>query len=115
MTVLLPKFKIESKFDLMPPLQGMGIKHLFSDDANLSGINGQHDLRIAEVKHAARINVNKYGTESAETADTTPSLRSEECDGSENTVTFRADHPFLFVLRDSSTATVLSMGVVQSL
>lgn len=111
---MMPKFAIESKYDLMPSLQGMGIKHLFSDDADLSAINGLHDLRIAEVKHAARIDVNEYGTEFAPKEDPNPSLESGDCDGSEKTVTFRADHPILFVLRDSSTATVLSLGVVQS-
>lgn len=113
MSVVFPMFAIESHQDLMQALRDMGIRQVFSDSADLSGINGQRNLKISEVKHTARIDVNEFGTNI--NSNTNAPLVAGDCDQSESRVTFRVDHPFLFLLRDSSTATVLSMGVVQSL
>ena len=63
--VSLPKFKAESEFDLSRVLGSMGLTTLFSDAADLSGMDGRRDLSVSAVIHKAFVDVNEKGTEAA--------------------------------------------------
>ena len=101
--VYLPKFTISSDINLHEVLRKMGLKHLFSD-ANLSGITTSPIMSITKAKHSATIEVNERGTE-ASAATVFIGARSFG-------VPFVVDRPFAFIIRESSSGTILFMGHV---
>jgi serpin B len=101
--VQLPKFKIESTFQLGDTLAAMGMPLLFSTQADLSGMDGSRNLYIGAVVHKAFVEVNEAGTEAA--AATAIGVRATSMPPM-----FVADHPFLFLIRENSTGTILFIG-----
>jgi len=106
--VSLPKFRSDSAFNLSGVLSTMGMPTAFSKQADFSGIDGRRDLQISEVAHKAFIDVSEQGTEAA--AATGVGLRSMAVRRPEPAIDFRADHPFLFLIRDTSSGTILFIG-----
>jgi serpin B len=104
--VLLPRFKLSGEFDLGETLKAMGMVDAFGA-ADFSGMTGQRDLFISEVVHKAFVDVNEEGTEAA-AATAVLMARSIP----PPTPVFRADHPFLFLIRENSTGSVLFLGRV---
>jgi serpin B len=105
--VSVPKFKMTSQFAMAPVLKSMGMTDAFRPNvADFSGMNGKRDLFISAVIHKAYVDVDEEGTEAAAAT------------GVEMTVTsvpsrmpvFRADHPFLFLIRDNNTGSILFIG-----
>jgi serpin B len=101
--VQLPKFKIESSFGLGDTLAAMGMPLAFSDQADFSGMTGTRDLFIGAVVHKAFVEVNEEGTEAA--AATAVIMKRMSMPPQ-----FIADHPFLFLIRENSTGTILFIG-----
>ncbi len=106
--VYLPKFKMTSQFSLSKQLQAMGMKSAFAD-ADFSGMNGKRNLFLSSVIHKAFIDVNEEGTEAAAATGAVVSLTSAM---PRPIPVFRADHPFLFMIQDNSTGSILFMGRV---
>ena len=105
--VYLPKFKVESQFGLNKVLAKMGMPDAFdSSKADLSGMNGSRNLYISAVIHKAYVDVNEEGTEAAAATAVVVSLRSAR----PRPLIFRADHPFLFLIRHDKTGAILFMG-----
>ena len=107
--VFVPKFKMTSQFGLASVLKSMGMKDAFSSDADFSGINGKRDLFISAVIHKAYVEVNEEGTEAAAATGVVMRLTSI---GPAPIPVFRADHPFLFLIRDNLTGSILFIGRV---
>ena len=105
--VSVPKFKMTSQFGLASVLKAMGMTDAFSSNANFSGINGKRDLFISAVIHKAYVDVNEEGTEAAAATAVTMRLTSI---GPARIPVFRADHPFLFFIRDNHTESILFVG-----
>jgi serpin B len=106
--VALPRFKLTSTFELTRPLSALGMTLPFSDRADFSGINGGSEpLQISAVIHKAFVDVNEVGTEAA--AATAVGIRALSAIP-QPPVSFRADHPFLFLIRDRRTDSVLFLG-----
>jgi serpin B len=108
--VQLPRFKLEKRFDLGQQLAAMGMPLAFSREADFSGISTTEKLFISKVVHQAFVDVNEEGTEAA--AATGVGIRTLALPPTEPPVTFRADHPFLFLLRDHQTGSILFLGRV---
>ena len=106
--VFLPKFKMTEKFELSRVLAALGMKDAFSDAADFSGMDGRRDLFISAILHKAFVDVNEEGTEAA--AATVPVLSAMAVIAMPPT--FRADHPFLFLIREQRTGSILFMGRV---
>lgn len=106
--VSLPKFEYTTDFMLGKALQAMGMTDAFSGKADFSGMTGNKELQIAEVIHKAFVKVDEYGTEAA-AATAVGGMLGEA--PSEPPV-FRADHPFLFLIRDNASGSILFMGRV---
>jgi serpin B len=103
--VSLPRFTLGSRFDLTRTLAAMGMPDAFSGAADFSGMTGRQDLFIGLVVHEAKVVVNEEGTEAA--AATAVKMKRGAPPPS-----FTADHPFLFLIRDKQTGTILFMGRV---
>jgi serpin B len=107
--VALPKFKSTQQFELGATLGAMGMAQAFSGSADFSGMTGKRDVAISEVIHKAYIDVNEEGTEAA--AATAVGFRALAMRGPvEQPPVFRADHPFIFLIRDNRSSSILFMG-----
>jgi serpin B len=106
--VYVPRFSVESRFALAPTLGPMGMPLAFTDKADFSGMNGKRDLFISAVVHKARVDVDERGTEAA--AATGVAVRTLSVQ--QEPPAFRADHPFLFVIRHNPTGAILFLGRV---
>ncbi len=101
--VSLPKFKTTCEFELSEVLSDMGMPSAFGD-ADFSGMTGKRDLFISKVIHKAFVDVNEEGTEAA--AATAVVLLK----GTSRPLSFRADHPFIFLIRENKTKSILFIG-----
>ena len=110
--VTLPKFKMTAEFKLVPTLQAMGMTAPFADGADFSGMSEKEGLVISDVIHKAFVEVNEEGAEAA--AATAVIVKEAAIAGGPNTQTpvFRADHPFLFLIRDNRNGSILFVGRV---
>jgi serpin B len=104
--VSLPRFRLDTRFDLARTLASMGMPDAFSGGkADFSGMTGRRDLWVDAVLHEAEVEVNEEGTEAS--AATAVVMRK----GS-RVPSFIADHPFLFLIRDRQTGSILFIGRV---
>jgi serpin B len=109
--VSLPKFKMTSEFGLAETLQEMGMKDAFRPDAaDFSGMTGRKDLFIDAVVHKAYVDVNEEGTEAAAATGVIMKLTAVR----DQPPVFKADHPFLFVIRENASGSILFMGRVMN-
>jgi serpin B len=105
----LPRFKVETKYTLNGPLTALGMKDAFDDGkADFSGMHTSPEgLFISHVLHKAFVEVNEEGTEAAAATGVVMKTASASVDGPK---VFKADRPFLFVIRHTPTNTVLFAG-----
>ncbi len=103
-----PKFEYESELSLARTLAGMGMPEAFSSTADFSGMTGGKDLFISDVFHKAFVSVDEEGTEAAAATAVVMKLTSMPVDPLEISV----DRPFLFLIRDRVTGSVLFIGKV---
>jgi serpin B len=104
----LPKFKTSSEFSLNQTLTALGMTDAFTGRADFSGMDGTNDLFISALIHKAFVEVNEEGTEAA--AATAVVMETKGIHIPEEPVVFRADHPFLFLIRDNRTGSILFLG-----
>jgi serpin B len=102
----LPKFKLDASYELSGTLAAMGMPTAFSHDADFSGMDGKRDLYISGVIHKSFVQVDETGTEAA--AATGVTMRTMAMPA--RAVEFKADHPFLFLIRDVHSGTILFLG-----
>ncbi|XP_033760694.1 leukocyte elastase inhibitor-like [Pecten maximus] len=106
--VFLPKFKLKSRFELSKLFQSMGMTDLFDGSkADLTGTDASKMSYVSAIFHQAFVDVNEKGTEAAAATavvmmfgmarPTTP-------------IQFKADHPFMFVIKDNRSDTILFVG-----
>lgn len=107
----LPRFKFEKEYSLKSVLVAMGMPLAFSDLADFSGMDGTKKLTISEAIHKAFVEVNEEGTEAA-AATGVIMVEKVSVQAPAEPVTFRADHPFIFMIRHNKTDAVLFMGRV---
>ncbi len=103
-----PKFKFEAEFKLKDTLSEMGMPVAFTDGADFSGMTGKRDLLISEVVHKAFVAVDEEGTEAAAATGVIMKLATVPAAPVELTV----DSPFIFLIRDIETGSVLFIGRV---
>ena len=111
--VFLPRFTMTTQFELSKELKALGMTDAFSEAADFSGIfaSAANKLAISAVIHKAFIDVNEEGTEAA-AATAVMMVGSAFRPG--QPIQFRADHPFLFMIRHEPTGSILFMGHVNN-
>jgi serpin B len=111
--VSLPRFKFATGDELSNDLSAMGMKTAFMPgedffgQADFSGMTGNKTLNIKAVFHKAFVEVNEEGTEAA--AATAVTIQAGAAVRPEPKV-FRADHPFIFLIQDTASGTILFIG-----
>ncbi len=83
----------------------------FDREADFTGISSERPLFIFDAYHKAFVEVNEEGTEAAAATGVVMGLESARVSP---TTTFRADHPFLFLIRDLRNGSVLFLGRVMN-
>ena len=106
--VTFPKFELEAKYFLEENLPGMGMPTAFGYGADFSGINGYGNIWIFHVIHQAFVEVNEQGTE----AGASTAIIMGRNSTSNEQLTFNANHPFTFVIRENRSNNILFMGKV---
>ena len=118
--LFLPRFKmIWGTVDMCACLKALGMTLAFDrSQADLSGVNGrqapsQEALFISRVLHEAFVEVNEEGTEAAAATAMEMTLgMAVSLSNLPAVPVFRADHPFLFAVRDRKSGTILFLGRV---
>ena len=106
-TLQLPRFEASYDDSLVDPLVALGMPDPFiAGVADFSGIDGTHDLCISDVVHNAWISVDEAGTEAAAATAVIVHVGG----GPSEPVALTIDRPFLFVIRDIPTNTILFLG-----
>jgi serpin B len=106
--VTMLKFEYESSFSLKQALSTLGMGVAFTPDADFSGMNGKHDLLIQDVLHKAFVSVDEAGTEAAAATAVIVGLTSIPA----QPVEVKIDRPFIFLIRDIPTGSVIFVGRV---
>jgi serpin B len=106
--VSFPRFKYGFKKTLKDVLTDMGMGIAFTDGADLSNITDQYDLLINEVTHQSFIETNEEGTEAAAATVVDIGLTSMP----PAALVFKMDHPFLYIIRETTTNSIVFMGRV---
>jgi len=103
----LPKFTYKSDFSLAEILSRMGMHDAFGN-ADFSGMDGTTNLFISDVFHKAFVAVDEEGTEAAAATAVVMTLSAEPIID----VTLTIDRPFIYLIRDTDTGSILFMGRV---
>ena len=104
-----PKFKTEKKYELKNVFDALGIRLAFTDDADFSGITADEPLKVDKVIHQTFIDVDEERTEAA-AATAVVMLKATAMPMRRPFAEFRADHPFMYFIRDNETGAILFMG-----
>jgi serine protease inhibitor len=104
--VHLPRFKLSCQFGLGNMLKAMGMVDAFDYAADFSGMDGTKSLYISAIIHQASVDVNEEGTEAAAATAVVMKLKALPLPPP----VFRADHPFMFLIRENQTGSILFIG-----
>jgi serpin B len=109
--VYFPRFELTwGTADISGHLAVLGILDAFGGRADFSGMSDLQDLFVGPVFHKAFVKFNEEGTEAA--AATAVVMKRLAI---EHETVFRADRPFLFLIRDNATGSILFMGRIADL
>ena len=104
--VSMPRFDATVQTSLAAPLERLGIRDAFDPTkADLSGIDGEHDLYVSDVIHEVVVHVDEQGTVAA--AATAGVIRASAV---ERQTVVQVDKPFVYVVRDRTTGAILFLG-----
>ena len=109
-TLMLPKFSMEYSVGLNDPLKALGLKRAFGQDADFSGM-AEEPLFISEVRQKSYVDVDEQGTEAAAVTTVTMHTLSARMEPP-NRFEMIVDRPFLFVISDDATGSILFVGIV---
>lgn len=105
----IPKFKEEQSFELASTLSVMGMPSAFDGrKADFSGMNGKHNMYIGNVIQKTFIEVGEEGTEAA--AATAVIMMKSSMPPMDPPIVFRADRPFIYMIKDNNSGAILFIG-----
>ncbi|XP_062368151.1 retinal guanylyl cyclase 1 [Cinclus cinclus] len=102
--LVVPRFSLETSWDLRDPLKSLGILDLFDPEtADFSPVSGEEHLVLGQVLQKVRVEVTENGTEAASASAAVVYSRMAPLE-------IVLDHPFLFLIRHHPTGTILFVG-----
>ncbi|XP_056144300.1 alpha-1-antitrypsin-like protein CM55-MM [Lampris incognitus] len=106
-TIFLPKLSIKTTYSLKEVLSGMGMQDIFGFEADFSGISDRQRLAVSEIAHQATLDLDEVGaTAAAGTGIAIVPLSSQMVP------VLRFDRPFVVLITDPATETILFMGKI---
>lgn len=108
--VTMPKFTLRGKYRLNEPMQALGMRKVFTGNADLSGVSDASGLYLALLQQDTYVEVDEDGTKAAATTSGWLMDKAEE-----SSAPFVVDRPFLFFIRDVKHGIVLFAGIVSEL
>ncbi len=102
-TIVIPKFSVNHNCDLVSHLKMIGLTLPFGDKATFDGIGPSPRLRFSSFAHGASIEIDEVGTVATAASSANGVLVK-------STTPFRIDQPFLAILMDTYTGTILSFA-----
>jgi len=109
--VELPKFKVESAFELEKMMAQMGMPLAFTDDADFSGMSGKRDIKIDKILQKVFFEITEKGSEAAAaTAVVMVRITSVSPGQDREPIRFIANRPFIFILKENKYNTPLFIG-----
>jgi serpin B len=108
--ITIPKFKTTESFNLSKMLSDMGMPNAFHN-ADFSGMTGNKDLYVSLILHKAFLDINEKGTEAAASAAVVMTETAERPMAFKD---FKADRPFILVIKDNVTGTILFIGEIKN-
>ncbi|MBS0262688.1 MAG: serpin family protein, partial [Planctomycetes bacterium] len=116
----IPRFKMDFDVELSDSLTALGMDRALTmpqpdgSGAQFGGMSSsddyEHRLYIGKVIHAARVDVSEKGTEAAAATVVAMMAPRAAVAARPFTPVFRADRPFVFLIRDRKTDTILFVG-----
>ena len=106
----MPKFKLEQIYKMESILTEMGMPIAFSNKADFSLFNDKLPLAVDSVIHKAVVEVDEKGTVAAAATSIVVRVVSASYNAE-----LTADHPFMFMIKDSKTDAILFLGQVNNL
>ncbi|CAG2105856.1 unnamed protein product [Medioppia subpectinata] len=105
-TLLFPKFKLETEYDLKESLSALGVNTMFGNLADFSRINGNNDLKVSKAIHKAYIEVTEEGAEAAAVSKWVLVTRTFRRD------VIAVDRPFMFAIVNKSSRLIWFLGQI---
>nr|XP_060612082.1 alpha-1-antiproteinase 2-like [Anolis sagrei ordinatus] len=99
----LPKFSLDGSYDVEKTLRKLGINDVFTQNANLSGISEDRNLKVSKAIHNAYLSVNENGTEAAAVTVIEVSPHSA-------TKNIKYERPFIFLICEELNKSIFFMG-----
>ncbi|MFK3868640.1 serpin family protein [Psychrobacter sp. 4Dc] len=106
--VHLPKFKLEASYQMKNLLTDMGMPRAFEKGAGFNLFDNSPPIKIDDVYHKAVVIVDEKGTEAAAATGIVANATA----ASAPPPVFKADHPFIFMIKDNKTDAILFLGQV---
>ena len=106
--VHLPKFKLEASYQMKNLLTDMGMPKAFEKGAGFNLFDNSPPIKIDDVYHKAVVIVDEKGTEAAAATGIVANATA----ASAPPPVFKADHPFIFMIKDNKTDAILFLGQV---
>ena len=103
----LPKFKLDARYQMKTLLADMGMPKAFDNGAEFNLYADGPPIKLDEVYHQAVVTVDEKGTEAAAAAAILGMYV-----GMSYPAEFKADHPFMFIIKDNKTDAILFLGQV---
>lgn len=106
--VSIPSFSFLQSFDLTQLLKSMGMSFVFSENADFSGLSDKGNLSLSSVVHDAYLAIDEKGSDAI--AANPISINPQTFLSKTTTYAFTADHPFIFLVVDSTNNMIIYMG-----
>ena len=110
--ISMPRMELRCETSLNSSLKALGMSDAFANNANFSKIS-DNDLYVSDIHQTTFIKVDEEGTEAA--AETDEIFKCKEIVVNQETLEFNMNRPFLYLIREKITGTILFMGKVRKL
>lgn len=98
----LPKFKVEKMIDPKASLENLGLKSTFDEStSDFSGMSETKGVALSKVIHRVCLEISEDGGDSIEVPGSRILQHKDE---------FRADHPFIYIVRHNKTRNIVFFG-----
>lgn len=106
----LPKVTLSWQRALIPDMQTLGMRQAFTDAADFSRMTTNYPVEISLLQQNTFVAIDEEGTEAAAVTIVGVGATSAPV-----AVQVRVDHPFIFVIRERLSGTILFMGKIVAL